>query len=410
MSKIKRKYGIKEILFLLLVCFQLGHFGNTLAEYSVLLLMLIYFIIDLCKRKGRLKLDSFVTKYLFYMITFGIYAGCSYFWSENKSVFMDSFPAIIKCLFISFWLLYYSKDNTETIQFIKCFLIGVTYMCARIIAYLPSVGGFKYGLADAATRTAVGLPFNTAAHVAAFAIIIQCYFYVETRRIVYIGLMIPEMIVIYITGSRKAILLPVIGIVLIYALAFDYKKNISKLFRTLGIAFVMVFCIVIFVKKNETFQYRMLSLFESMFLDAGTDGSYMVRTYLGQKAIDMFKEKPIFGWGLNSFAYHGYDNMINVNTYGRYAHNNYLEIVSCLGIVGLVLYYIRYIKVILYSFKRRNIFGAKLCLTIFIVLALFEYGIVSYNTVPLQTILTLAFVLFHESIIDCKRYVDDAKK
>lgn len=407
MLKTRNKYGIKEILFILLVCFELGHFGNTVAEYSILLLMFLCLAIDLIKKR-KLKYDRFVKNYLLYMIVFGIYAGFSYFWSENKTAFLDAFPPVIKCLFISFWLLYYTKDNKKVDTFIKCFFIGVAYMCARIIVYLPFVGGFKYGLADVATRAATGLQFNSAAQVAAFAIIFQYFFYIKSGYRGYFFLIALEMIVIYVTGSRKSIFIPIIGILLI--VEFDYKKNAFKWFKALGIMFALLSGILIITKVNETFKNRMLSLFMSMFSSTKTDGSYMVRMYLIQKAVDMFKKRPIFGWGLNNFSYYSYKNMTNIDIYGRYAHNNYMEIISCLGIIGLVLYYIRYIIVILETFKRRKIPEAKICLAIFMTLALFEYGIISYYTVHLQIMLTLAFALFHEGIIENRRNTTYAKQ
>lgn len=50
-----------------------------------------------------------------------------------------------------------------------------------------------------------------------------------------------------------------------------------------------------------------------------------------ETAWKMFSQKPILGWGWNAFAI--------LAGYGYYCHNNYLEIMVSMGIVGFLIYY-----------------------------------------------------------------------
>jgi len=64
---------------------------------------------------------------------------------------------------------------------------------------------------------------------------------------------------------------------------------------------------------------------------ANGSGSTYVRMDLINIGIEVFLRKPITGHGLGSFQF--------LNKYHGYAHNTYVELLACTGLIGTVLYY-----------------------------------------------------------------------
>lgn len=389
--KIKCNPKIPEILLVFLVGCELGHFGNSIAEYTILGMMLLYLGIDILYHHGSLLgMRRLHSKYLSMLALFSIFSLLSIIWTDSIDAYADAAPSIVKCLFITLWIFSFANSEGSILQMVNCYLIGVSYMCLRIILYLPFAGGFRYGLGDTITRPATGMQFNMAAQIAAFAFIIAFFLYLRQRRKIYLAMVPLSITVIFVTGSRKAMLMPIVGILLIYFLQIDMKINRKKLLKFIGVSILIAAATVVVIRSNKELNARMLALYNSMILGDDFDGSYVLRQLMIKKAKHLFMSKPLVGWGLNDFAYNAYGNSWSIHLAGRYAHNNYWELLSCIGIVGFILYYSRYLLVFKKYFKNRNKSTyIDICFIVFITLAVFEYGIVSYNIMPLQIMLAL---------------------
>ena len=79
-----------------------------------------------------------------------------------------------------------------------------------------------------------------------------------------------------------------------------------------------------------------------------------------------------------------------------YCHNNQLELLSTLGIIGFIIYYSIYAMILIRSFKNlkkeRNIDNI-LPFIFIITLIVFEYGIVSYYRFEYIPIICLFFIM-----------------
>ena len=106
------------------------------------------------------------------------------------------------------------------------------------------------------------------------------------------------------------------------------------------------------------------------------------------KAMELFKEKPIFGYGLDSFR-------TIEGSYGLYAHNNFAELLCCTGIIGFVLFYLPYLGALLkllYSLISRSSTLVMLALSLLIIETVMEYGNVAYFERLYLTIVMFAYV------------------
>lgn len=96
------------------------------------------------------------------------------------------------------------------------------------------------------------------------------------------------------------------------------------------------------------------------------------RLYFIQVGIDLFDKNPFLGSGLDTFRLQ--------NIFHTYSHNNYIELVTNLGIIGAIIYYLIYI----YLFKRAytNLSGKIKYLTIVFLfgLLIMDMALVSYKS------------------------------
>lgn len=182
-----------------------------------------------------------------------------------------------------------------------------------------------------------------------------------------------------LNGTRKtifAIALFLLGYILLAS------KNILK--KSLYIL-LCVFLLFFAYKQITTNEYlkllignRINSFISSIIKDSG-DNSTTERSLMRKEAFKYFKESPIYGNGISSFMYHFGEK------YGvyLYSHNNYLEILSCLGIVGFAVYYGWYLKELI-QFKNAENRKDRIwlfCFLFMLVMLVLDYGTVSFDKI-----------------------------
>lgn len=111
------------------------------------------------------------------------------------------------------------------------------------------------------------------------------------------------------------------------------------------------------------------------------DWSINLRSFFFDTGKAIFKSHPLFGIGINNFAY--YVGNYTSYTVERYSHNNYIELLSCMGVIGFSLYYLSYVyifvKLAAYIRRDRKNMELIIALSVLIDLMIMEWGIVSYS-------------------------------
>ncbi len=169
----------------------------------------------------------------------------------------------------------------------------------------------------------------------------SCYWWIKdkmfTKKILKNIIFILILLAIIFSGARKAILVPIFMI--LFSQIFDKRKKLDKKI-VYTIIFGISFLVIIYACLNNESLYKMIgyrieSGVSSVLGKDEQDASLNERALFKELAKSMFKEKPFFGWGMHSFAYKNkYSNHTLV-----YSHDNYLEMLSCYGILGFILYY-----------------------------------------------------------------------
>lgn len=167
-------------------------------------------------------------------------------------------------------------------------------------------------------------------------------------------------LLIILTLSRGAFVS--LLITLIYYLFFckdDIKKTIINIIKI-----IIVLIIVVPLINNITTKYLSFSttnLINSRIQSLTTDGG-SGRERLWKYALDSFSEHPIIGIGINNTLTY---NNLNYNE-NHYTHNTYLEILSELGIIGMIIYIIIIYMIYKNTRKYKNKYPFVICFLIFL--------------------------------------------
>jgi O-antigen ligase len=127
------------------------------------------------------------------------------------------------------------------------------------------------------------------------------------------------------TNSRSSLLTVVVFLILyILIVVLPRKPLLSFLFFIAGIYGVIF-----------TYNNLMKGTFIEQKLETtGKSGSDDDRIYIVQAAASVFMSNPIMGVGAGNYVKH--------NKKGLYTHNDFFEVATTLGIIGLILYYSMY--------------------------------------------------------------------
>lgn len=329
-------------------------------------------------------------------ILFWGYYLISVVWSPNNSDTLRYLSAIVYALGIYIFLpnIVKTEDDVKTTLKLIFYSIAFTAILILLLTPISSIGSQRMG-------NIIGLNENTFGTRMAIGALISIYLLKgeynkkKFHKIFTIIMMIVFGLLVLLSGSKKALILLITGIFLLELL---YTKGIKKIFKLIFVLIIVIGLIFVIFNNSKLYGiigYRLertyLTITNNNSLNSilvtnnglmgTTDKSLIERQYYMKTAISLFKSKPIFGHGGNSFISHmrdiGYSHI-------AYSHNNFTELLCTLGIIGFLIYYSFWFFIIL---KTINILKSGnendkqisiLFLTIELLLVILDYGCVSY--------------------------------
>ena len=198
----------------------------------------------------------------------------------------------------------------------------------------------------------LGINANVVAMQAAYGVLIFINDLIrkdKSERRVYEWLVIAFMLLTaFLTGSRKGLLIPVIGV---YVLICSRKPR-RFFWYTLLIAAVSAIVLTLLLKVDALYRligYRVEPLLQYIRGESFEEASMESRLDYIRLGWEETKRSPVFGRGLDCFRTLRY-------AYETYSHCNFIEILFSTGWVGLVLYYIPYLNALRWAPQalRRN--------------------------------------------------------
>ncbi len=236
----------------------------------------------------------------------------------------------------------------------------------------------------------MGLNSNVIAIIAAYACIIFANDMFASRpgkqRRTKIYVIILLLTTILLTGSRKGLIIPAVGI---YSLICVRKPRKFVLY---SLAIAAAATVVLFLIINVDVLYNVVGYRVEAILQ------YLAGEEYNEVSLASRSNFILLGWMSSQdslFWGHGLDCFRTLRySYGTYSHNNYIEILYSLGWVGVVIYYMPY----LYTFwpvskqRKKSMNSVALSSALLIPFIICDYMNVTYFTrtdliIPLMAML-----------------------
>lgn len=257
---------------------------------------------------------------------------------------------------------------------------------------------------DGTSANTIGL-YSAIAALICFIMILKQNKNSEKKKIsIYIILIIVLIAFTVLSASRKAFIYALVPLVTYFILSG--KKPLKRIANIIAIVIIIFSVYMAFTKIS--FLYDLVGKrIESMYnglQGQKTDSSTKTRMNLIDAGMKWFAERKWTGYGLANFRV--------LNEYYRdshfYAHNNYVELLVDCGIIGTVIYYWFYIKLLITGWKNRNMTQINpIILGIIISFIIGEYGLVTYDDAIYQLILLYIYIYLFKQKKMQKTKVED---
>lgn len=190
-----------------------------------------------------------------------------------------------------------------------------------------------------------------------------------------------------ISGTRKSFIILIIMIATFYC--FRYPKRLPKyiLFGSAALA------VSLFLLLKVPFLYNAIGMrIEALIMYARGgegDGSLLTRASFINLGMQYFRNSPVWGNGINCFK-------TLPGAYGTYSHNNYVELLFSVGLVGTICYYLIHCCTMIKGFKNYNqtkSMGSVISIALILSCIITDYAQVGYYDRSSIVFITLAMAL-----------------
>lgn len=260
-------------------------------------------------------------------VAFLVVSSISIVYANDKALAFNRVKSIVQVLVFANLIMPHIRESERSFQtFLYLYLIASFFVIMRAIfsASLGLVFVIRMG-------ENFGVNPNTVGYIFSVAAIIILYLFFEKKNWLLAAPFLIFTFFSLLSGSRSVFILLSVGII---SLVLLYQKNLKRaILASLLAVFLVVFGVVLILTIEPL--YRIIGKrFVDMLMQLGgasTDESTSIRMGMVVIGINMFKQKPFFGWGLGAFT--------DLGGYEMYAHNNYVELLVAVGLFGTILYY-----------------------------------------------------------------------
>lgn len=350
-------------------------FDHTIISRICLLIFFSLSIYYICKKK----LFSFSLIFVVYALFI-----CLGYYNLYNGNSIDPLGTnkILKTMLLNLFFIFCLTQffNIKNIETVKKIIITSSLVSATFVFIVAILRTGSIFLRE--DMEIIGINSNTTAIFCAYAItLIVTNRNLKTKHIIIVLYL---LLFCALSGTRKAFLVIIVGY-------FTYKllKNISQLVVNVFISFLLLVVLYICIMRipflYENIGYRFESLIVMLRGGEG-DGSEEARVRMIEYGMTYFAENPMNGYGLDTFR----------SIYGKYSHNNYVEILFSLGIPGIIVYYSMLVILLVATIKKRIIYKLPqygLAIGLIISYLIIDYAIVSYYSRSCFVILLMLYSL-----------------
>lgn len=330
-------------------------------------------------------------QYIVWSILFIIWVAVSSIWAYDsaEAITMGGKTLKVSALALLFLLLLNTRERYRYAMegmAIAGVISGIVYLQYVNLADLAS-----YRLGGTLGREVSELPnYNVIAMYVSFS----CIYYIskvvsplkmgKVETVITYLLLVVGVAEVMFFGSRKSIFALLLAFLVFFFFQATGRKKLQLLILVgMGISIILI------ALPWEYVEYvfdRIIKTFTSS--SSRMDHGDRIRIWLFENAVQYFSEHPVIGNGYwNFMVLMGRDTGIRM-----YSHNNFLELLADLGVIGFFLYYSVYVIIIKYWNKTRRTSPRSVLMAVLIGIILFNsFFIVILDNFMLYCILALLF-------------------
>lgn len=368
-------------------------FGSDTQLYTISKMMMLLFFavvaLGILLRGGRFRLG----KNVLLPIAFTAYSALSIVWSYSENTAYSQFITQVQLfLLLIFTYLVMIEGGTIKDYLDAVYVSGFGMIIFAMIKY----GGLENYIAimeegermgeEIANQNTYGMLFANASLCATY------YMFTRKQKRHMLSILLFAFFALS-SGSKKATVLIIVGVLGVSTVWFGIRKLHKTLF-----AGVLILAGAWFLLQLPIFEVVNERL--DSFLSGELNMSDRNRMHMIQYGLELFKHRPVLGYGLDNFR------VLYIERFQ--SHNNYVELLVSGGIVGLVLYYLMYLYPVctfLFGKNRKLILQNQLYLMLLLWLAVdivFGFGMVQFYGKNAWILLGVALAVADKSYTDVR--------
>lgn len=323
--------------------------------------------------------------YIVWMTSFLSFCLLSVVWAIDVKVALYVFKNIIPILSTSVLMMILIRSKSDIYTLFRIFYLCSLFLCLYVIIFTDSSSfeGRGEGLFDGwnLNSIAVDLIFGL------FSGFIYNRKYGNSKSWLVLALAaILGLYVLMMSGSRRALLM--LGTVVLLSFWFLFKMKL--IYRIVIIIFISFASVA--TMFSDAFYASMGARVEEMNnILQGSKSGDTSRLFLFLYGIEWFLENPYWGYGINCFRVLSNQTEMFAGK-NFYAHNNYIELLVGVGILGFIVYYYSLVRLFIYSCISKNYFG-KIAIVLLLTIFLSDFFSVGYYLFDSQYFIVMCYIM-----------------
>ncbi len=338
-KKFTTKYSLRQKLLIASTCIYLFTLFVFVEREETLIYSKIAFLFTLFIAVLNINLNKiYFTQYDLFLMCFTGLCFASVLWSPlpDKSLEMSITLLQLFVLFVVFRISF--RNFGDEFLFVEIISVAGLGMCLFYL-YFYGIIGYINAMSGNARLGNEFQNTNTIGGACAFVFLSFLYLGIKKNKIWFYISVIPAIVMLG-AGSRTGIAVALCGIACIL-INYLFNSNDRNAFKKVILISVIIalFVYVIFNASeigflNSTYEHFKV-FFDAVSGKTATLGSVYYRIGMLRVGFELFISHPIFGNGINATKY----ALFNAGIPYTVLHNNFIELLADVGIVGFSLYY-----------------------------------------------------------------------
>lgn len=273
-------------------------------------------------------------------LLFVVISLCSVLYAYDKAYWFIRFKSVIQVLAFANLLFPNLRESEQSfIRFLHIYLLAILFVMLRLAVNTPLDIFLSQRLG-----TTIQVNPNTVGYMFSIAVIISAYLGFPKGKKWYWAFIPLFIFLSILSGSRKIFILLSVGLIVLVLLQQRSLKKASLMALLGGIVVILgIIAVIVIEPLRVVIGQRFLDMIASL-QGNNVDGSTAVRMEMVTRGLSLIRQKPIWGWGLGAYT--------KLSGFETYAHNNYIELLVSVGIIGTVAYYFLPLVIVVKGFKR----------------------------------------------------------